>query len=405
MGEVLRDLHRVFLGNRNWGQYDERFLQKKIVAATRDFSPWGFFSSTARVEKLYRDSTRWGAVVAAARVTVPTIKSELLTLPELLSLPPRLPSLYAEGAKHAYDDADAVAKFAQIADLYWRDEGKGWALVGHRRGFWQHSKEPALQHEHVWSRVGQLLKAKALLPKTALRPARIPLKEAPHPRCFNFFGLTRPFTIRKLRRLVNVVRFPGREDRVKRFRDGTSQSDRKRFWRWLHDRFASAVEQDTHWRLMYNVTPTRKRQHTQGHASSPTCLFCGNDAAVIETVSHYFFECAYSTSFWGGVLRILFDKLGIEDTDVDPSTFTPEQLTMGLPLLRGRGRTTSRWMWVRLACAIGFQRLHLLRWRVHQRFELDKVVAPPSLPSALRAFERDFLSRAGFVPGARDWEV
>ncbi|SGY14747.1 BQ5605_C013g07080 [Microbotryum silenes-dioicae] len=45
------------------------------------------------------------------------------------------------------------------------------------------------------------------------------------------------------------------------------------------------------------------------------------------------------------------------------------------------------------------------RWRVHQRFELDKVVAPPSLPSALRAFERDFLSRAGFVPGARDWEV
>ncbi|SGY97382.1 BQ5605_C035g11400 [Microbotryum silenes-dioicae] len=31
--------------------------------------------------------------------------------------------------------------------------------------------------------------------------------------------------------------------------------------------------------------------------------------------------------------------------------------------------------------------------------------APPSLPIALRAFERDFLSRAGFVPGARDWEV
>ncbi|SGY16166.1 BQ5605_C012g06786 [Microbotryum silenes-dioicae] len=76
-------------------------------------------------------------------------------------------------------------------------------------------KQKKIQHEHVWSRVGQLLKAKALLPKTALRPARIPLKEAPRPRCFNFFGLTRPFTIRKLRRLVNVVRFPGREDRVK----------------------------------------------------------------------------------------------------------------------------------------------------------------------------------------------
>ncbi|SGZ35522.1 BQ5605_C062g12751 [Microbotryum silenes-dioicae] len=378
---------------------------RSLVAATRDFSPWGFFSSTARVEKLYRDSTRWGQSLQLPGSQFQPSSPNSLRSPNCSRFPPRLPSLYAEGAKHAYDDADAVAKFAQIADLYWRDEGKGWALVGHRRGFWQHSKEPALQHEHVWSRVGQLLKAKALLPKTALRPARIPLKEAPRPRCFNFFGLTRPFTIRKLRRLVNVVRFPGREDRVKRFRDGTSQSDRKRFWRWLHDRFASAVEQNTHWRLMYDVTPTRKRQHTQGHASSPTCLFCGNDAAAIETVSHYFFECAYSTSFWGGVLRILFDKLGIEDTDVDPSTFTPEQLTMGLPLLRGRGRTTSRWMWVRLACAIGFQRLHLLRWRVHQRFELDKVVAPPSLPSALRAFERDFLSRAGFVPGARDWEV
>ncbi|SGZ29324.1 BQ5605_C061g12745 [Microbotryum silenes-dioicae] len=70
-----------------------------------------------------------------------------------------------------------------------------------------------------------------------------------------------------------------------------------------------------------------------------------------------------------------------------------------------KGRTTSKWMWVRLACAIGFQRLHLLRWHVHQRFEKDRVVAPPSIPSALRAFNRDYLSRAGFVPGARDWEV
>ncbi|SGY88869.1 BQ5605_C134g13385 [Microbotryum silenes-dioicae] len=317
---------------------------RSLVAATRDFSPWG--SSAARLGSRSCIATRRAG---GSRC-----------------------SCQGHSSNH-------------------QGRREGLALVGHRRGFWQHSKEPALQHEHVWSRVGQLLKAKALLPKTALRPARIPLKEAPRPRCFNFFGLTRPFTIRKLRRLVNVVRFPGREDRVKRFRDGTSQSDRKRFWRWLHDRFASAVEQDTHWRLMYDVTPTRKRQHTQGHASSPTCLFCGNDAAVIETVSHYFFECAYSTSFW--------------DTDVDPSTFTPEQLTMGLPLLRGRGENDLEMDVVRLACAIGFQRLHLLRWRVHQRFELDKVVAPPSLPSALRAFERDFLSRAGFVPGARDWEV
>ncbi|SGZ28069.1 BQ5605_C026g10269 [Microbotryum silenes-dioicae] len=378
---------------------DYTLVRYSLIATTHDFSPWGFFSSTARVEKLYRDSTRWGAVIAAARVTLPTIKSELLTLPKLLSLLPRLPSLYAEGAKHAYDDADAVAKFAQIADLYWRDEGKGWAL-------------------HVWARVGQKLKAKALLPKTAVRPARIPLKEDLHPRCFNFFGLTQPFTIRKLRRLVNTVWFPGKdgqdralpggqpqEPRVKRFPEGTSQSGRQRFWSWLHDRFASAAEQDTHWRLMYNVTLTRKKQHVQGHASSPLCLFCGNDAAVIETVSHYFFGCAYSASYWSGVLRILFDKLGIADTDVDPSTFTQEQLTMGLPLLRGRGRTTSKWMWVRLACAIGFQRLHLLRWHVHQRFEKDRVVAPPSIPSALRAFNRDYLSRAGFVPGARDWEV
>ncbi|SGY89027.1 BQ5605_C132g13378 [Microbotryum silenes-dioicae] len=323
---------------------------RSLVAATRDFSPWGFFSSTARVEKLYRDSTRWGAVVAAARVTVPTIKSELLTLPELLSLPPRLPSLYAEGAKHAYDDADAVAKFAQIADLYWRDEGKGWAL-----------------HEHVWSRVGQLLKAKALLPKTALRPARIPLKEAPRPRCFNFFGLTRPFTIRKLRRLVNVVRAIG------------SASGR-----WLHDRFASAAEQDTHWRLMYDVTPDAQRSNM-----SRPCFFAVVSVLWQRCSGHrdgvaLLLRVRVLGQLLGGVLRILFDKLGIEDTDVDPSTFTQEQLTMGLPLLRGRGRTTSKWMW---------------------RFEKDRVVAPPSIPSALRAFNRDYLSRAGFVPGARDWEV
>ncbi|SCZ90051.1 BZ3500_MvSof-1268-A1-R1_Chr1-3g01746 [Microbotryum saponariae] len=287
-----------------------------LVAAT------AIFSSTARVEKLYSDSTRWGAVLAAARVTVPTIKSANVTLPELLSLPHRLPSPYAEDAKDAYDDAHA-----------------GWALVGHRRGFRQHSEEPALPHEHVWSRVGQKLRAKALLCKTAVRPARIPSKEAPHSRCF--------------------------------------------VGRWLHDRSASAVERDTHWRLMYDVTPTRRRQHTQGHASSPSCLFCGKHTAVIETVSHQFF--GYSASFWGRVLRILLDKIGIENADVVPSTFTQEQLTMGLPLLRGRGRTTSKWMWVRLACAIGFQRLHLVRWRVHQRFQEDGV--------------------AGFVPGARDWEL
>ncbi|SGY18136.1 BQ5605_C015g07987 [Microbotryum silenes-dioicae] len=264
---------------------------RSLVAAT------AIFSSRARVEKLYRDSTRWGPVIAAARVTVPTIKSELLTLPELLSLPPRLPSLYAEGAKHAYDDADAVAQFAQIVGLYWRDEGKGWAIK---------------------------LRAKALLSKTAVRPARIPSTEAPHPRCFNFFRLTRPSLFASF---VGVVRFPGKVDR-------------------LHDRFESAVEPGTHWRLMYDVTSTRKRQHTQGHASSPSW--------------------SYSASFWGRALHILLDKLGIEEADVVPSTFIQEQLTMGLPLLRGCGRITLKWMWVRLACVIGFQRLHLVRWRVHQ---------------------------------------
>ncbi|SCV74726.1 BQ2448_7755 [Microbotryum intermedium] len=330
---------------------------RSLFALTLQLSRWESVSPKVRLEK---------------EGTPPTIKSELLTLPELLALPPHLPSLYDENVKFAFNDDEALLKFATIADLYWRDLGKGPALVGHRPGFWQHSKEPALAHEHVWARVGPKLKAKALLPKTAARPARIPLKQDPNPRCFNFFGLVRPFTIRKLRRLVNKVRYPGKEGRVQRFPDGVSQSGWQHFWRWLHDRFASAAEQDTHWRLI--------------HATSPLCLFCGNDAAVIETVSHYFFGCAYSASFWGGVLRILFDKLGIEDTDVDPSTFTQEQLTMGLPLLRGRGRTTSKCM-------------------VHQRFEKDRVVAPPSISSALWAFERDFLSRAGFVPGARDWEV
>ncbi|SCZ95546.1 BZ3500_MvSof-1268-A1-R1_C050g00197 [Microbotryum saponariae] len=222
------------------------------------------------------------------------------------------PFTHAEGAQHAYDDADAVAKFAQIADLYLegRREGRLWLV--HRRGFWQHSKEPALQHE-----------------------ARV------------------------------VARG-------------------KRFWRWLHDRFASAVEQDTHWRLMYDVTPTRKEA-----AYSGSCLFADVSVLWQRCSGHrdgvpLLFRVRVLDQLLGWVLRILLDKLGIEDTDVDPSTFTPEQLTMGSPF-----------------CGV---RLHLLRWRVHQRFELDNVVAPPSLPSALRAFERDFLSRAGFVPGVRDWE-
>ncbi|SGZ35563.1 BQ5605_C062g12762 [Microbotryum silenes-dioicae] len=326
---------------------------RSLVAATRDFSPWGFFSSTARVEKLYRDSDALGGSRCS-------------------------------GQGHFQP---SMAKFAQIADLYWRDEGRAGLWLSSTR-VWQHSKEPALQHEHVWSRVGQLLKAKALLPKTALRPARIPLKEAPRPRCFNFLGSPDRSLFASFR-----------------FRDGTSQSDRKRFWRWLHDRFASAVEQDTHWRLMYDVTPTRKRQHTQGHASSPTCLFCGKRCSGHRDGVALLLRVRVLDQLLGWGASHSVRQAGHRDTDVDPSTFTPEQLTMGLPLLRGRGRTTSRWMWVRLACAIGFQRLHLLRWRVHQRFELDKVVAPPSLPSALRAFERDFLSRAGFVPGARDWEV
>ncbi|SDA01283.1 BZ3501_MvSof-1269-A2-R1_Chr2-2g05036 [Microbotryum saponariae] len=57
---------------------------------------------------------------------------------------------------------------------------------------------------------------------------------------------------------------------------------------------------------------------------------------------------------------------------------------MGLSLLQERGRTTSKWMWARLACAIDYRRLYLLRWRAYQRLQKNDVVPPPpESPNAL----------------------
>ncbi|SCV73616.1 BQ2448_6046 [Microbotryum intermedium] len=80
------------------------------------------------------------------------------------------------------------------------------------------------------------------------------------------------------------------------------------------------------------------------------------------------------------------------------STVEPEKLPLGAAVTTAVVTAVATAQYCSccdLACGIGFQRLHLIRWRVHQRFEKVRVVAPPSIPSALRAFERDFLSRAG----------
>ncbi|SGZ30891.1 BQ5605_C046g12259 [Microbotryum silenes-dioicae] len=281
----------------------------------------------------------------------------------------------------------------------------------------------------------------SILPHPIDPPQRLPRPALPDQSTqYNLLSMDRPYTIRRVRRVLNAKAFT---DTIG-FRDSLQPDDLKGFWKGVNSKALTAREREVWFKLVRNFTPTRSLQFHQKHDDSPACLVCG---APKDDREHYFFDCDDSGNVWIAARSVLCDALGLDT--IDNTHYTTLQRLFGLPKLKaslrdqeGAGRTieiftglvlemisSGRWgmqKWGTRMEGVGRRRIileerlklraggawgrrghfsHLLRWRVHQRFELDKVVAPPSLPSALRAFERDFLSRAGFVPGARDWEV
>lgn len=318
---------------------------------------------------------RWTKVVDVARLILPNVFPNRLTSSSILLIPPALPSLHQP--RLTIDEHDQLSKVAVIADLY-RQPGSTTFL--HPRSvpnslYFDPNVNYRRKVERTWATVSvRNLTLARLLPQPTTELTPIPTFTLPPPRAFKFLDAARPYTIKRLRRLINEYRYPSldKEDRLK-WPIPLSKKEKQDFWMWLNSRWASAVEKDVHWRLIFGATPTRVLQHHQHRADNDRCLHCPDER---DTFTHFYFECSYSTEFWVRILRLLKSALGLV-ADFRPADVTSDQIMLGLPRLRGRS-SSYRYKVLRLLLGIAFHHLYLAKWHRHS----DEVPLPSTLALA-----------------------
>ncbi|SCZ90168.1 BZ3500_MvSof-1268-A1-R1_Chr9g10737 [Microbotryum saponariae] len=265
---------------------------------------------------------------------LPHVFPELLRSTEVLVIPPTLPSLHPQGLS---DDARRrLKKFGAIIDLYRRPQTTGDPV--------NPGLQPESLLEKLWADVSASSPIASALPQPAAVRTAIGDCYFLRPCTYTFLGATRPFTIKALRHFINEARYPSLDDgsRLKWPTDLT-KSQKQQFWSWLNSQWATAVEKDVHWKLIFGATPTCVLQHHHGHAASDGCPQCGQR----DTSMHFYFECDHSRDF-------------------QPGEVDSPQIMLGLPRVSGESRDSRTYIVVRVVLAIAFNKLYLARWHQHK---------------------------------------
>ncbi|GAA6023098.1 hypothetical protein JCM11491_002332 [Sporobolomyces phaffii] len=331
--------------------------------------PWSFFRRRTK----HSAHPLWEAIGRAADRNLVQLRLTALSTSQILSLPPCL-----------FHSHPALDRLDFLVPLFAHGPDKSLALqtlpprtepvpldrkaLGHARWEWQFfaSTHPILSR-HFPS------------PKLS---ASLPRPEWPGADAFTFLGLEHGFSAGTARQALvrsRVPPVPTRPIIAEALSMPHSDGAWVETWKWIQARPATPRESDTHWRLLYSAKTTRALLSQIGLHDDPTCVFC---RAAPDTVSHAFFNCDYSKQYWSHLLDTISSSLSPAFTEI---TFSPAQILLGLPTLRGavdeRAQDT-----IRALVAISLQELADARW---SRIKSDPLHSSPS-PSALsrRAIER-----------------
>ncbi|SGZ27220.1 BQ5605_C025g10099 [Microbotryum silenes-dioicae] len=185
---------------------------------------------------------------------------------------------------------------------------------------------------------------------------KLPLPSAPLPADqWRMLSLDRPYTIARLRRVINHRRF----DDTQRPGSLATSKERRLFWVWFHTGPATAREREVHFKLAYHFRPTRKRQF-----------------GWRMTLLTFWHDCPDSSQFWQAARSILCDVLGV--VSILGLDYTALQIEHGLPRLRAR-LPASKLRPIRAFIALALDTLSTRRWDLHRyaraMSSLDKEMA------------------------------
>jgi len=109
-----------------------------------------------------------------------------------------------------------------------------------------------------------------------------------------------------------------------------SEEDRVAFWGWWKGGGPSARERNTHLRLAYGATPTNLNLYRAKRFESPLCTDCTLN--LVDSISHYWFDCPSARSFWSGISPLLSSLIS---RNLSPPLHQYEdlQIFLGLPHL------------------------------------------------------------------------
>ncbi|SGZ35470.1 BQ5605_C061g12739 [Microbotryum silenes-dioicae] len=346
---------------------------------------------------------RWRAVLSVAERYPAVVDPAKLSVSNLLSLSPLQPGLHDSRAFSEQDKrlAKHFSFERTIADIYARAQYPAaptvpWTPEKHPQGdgselsnLWQWKRDqvqawiqvagdrfipplppPVLARRPPVIRVVGAPGARAggplehILPRATpvgMPDQRLPLPSAPLlANQWRMLSLDRPYTIARLRRVINHRRF----DDTQRPGSLATPKERRLFWGWFHTGPATAREREVHFKLAYHFTPTRKRQFVQRHGDSACCLVQACSLAGVEDdFTHFWHDCPDSSQFWQAARSIICDALGVVSIlDLD---YTALQIEHGLPRLRAR-LPTSKKRPIRAFIALALDTLSNRRWDLHR---------------------------------------
>ncbi|SGY45605.1 BQ5605_C001g00307 [Microbotryum silenes-dioicae] len=348
---------------------------------------------------------RWRAVLSVAERYPAVVDPAKLSVPNFLSLSPLQPGLHDSRAFSEQDKrlAKHFSFERTIADIYARAQYPAaptvpWTPEKHPQGdgselsnLWQWKRDqvqawiqvagdrfipplpppvPVLARRPPVIRVvgapgvrpgGPLEHVLPRATPVGMPDQKLPLPSAPfRADQWKMLSLDRPYTIARLRRVINHRRF----DDTQRPGSLATPKERRLFWVWFNTGPATAREREVHFKLAYHFTPTRKRQFVQRHGDSACCLVQACSLAGVEDdFTHFWHDCPDSSQFWQAARSILCDALGVVSIlDLD---YTALQIEHGLPRLRAR-LPTSKKRPIRAFIALARDTLSNRRWDLHR---------------------------------------